>query len=229
MKRHVNNEQSEREKDLNMKETRKKAKMISPTLPTFIQLDIPQAEVLYSPSIFSPEICSKYYQELSSLPYWTRPTFKIFGRPAKAARQTCSFGSNPNKVYKYSGTTAGVDSIEYPPSIKEIKEKIEDILNIQFNFVLLNWYKDGQDSIGDHSDDEKGLVKFSVIACVSLGAKRTFIFRNKKDKKVTHKISLENSSLVVMKGTTQQYWKHSIPKEKSIKEGRISLTFRQLE
>src|SRR5688500_2576117 len=64
---------------------------------------------------------SKYYQELSSLSYWTRPTFKIFGRPVKAARQTCSFGSNPNKVYKYSGTTADVDSIEYPPSIKEIK------------------------------------------------------------------------------------------------------------
>ncbi|CAI2183763.1 15414_t:CDS:2 [Funneliformis geosporum] len=170
MKR-VNNEQSVRGKD-DTNEAKKKAKIIS---PNFIQLDIPQAEVLYYSSIFSPEICFKYYQELSSLPYWTRPTFKIFGRPAKAARQTCSFGSYPNKVYKYSGTTAGVDSIEYPPSIKEIKEKIEDILNTQFNFVLLNWYKDGQDSIGDHCDNEKGLVKFGVIACVSLGAKRTFM------------------------------------------------------
>jgi len=94
---------------------------------------------------------------------------------------------------------------------------------------LLNWYKDGQDSIGEHSDNEKGLVKRGVIACVSLGAERTFIFRNKKDKKITHKISLANGSLIVMKGTTQQYWKHLIPKEKSIKEGRISLTFRQLE
>ncbi|RIA90402.1 hypothetical protein C1645_693551 [Glomus cerebriforme] len=190
---------------------------------------MPQAEVLCYYSIFSPEICSKYYQELSSLSYWTRPTFKIFGRPSKAARQTCSFGSDPNKVYKYSGTTAGVDSIEYPPSVKEIKEKIEEILNIQFNFVLLNWYKDGKDYIGEHSDNEKGLVKLGVIACVSLGAKRTFIFRNKKNKKITHKINLENGSLIVMRGTTQQYWKHSIPKENSIREGRISLTFRQLE
>jgi alkylated DNA repair dioxygenase AlkB len=219
--------QYEREKDLNTNETKKKVKANSPS--TFVQLDIPQAEVIYYCSIFSPEVCSKYYQELISLSYWTRPTFKVFGRPVKAARQTCSFGSDPNKVYKYSGTIAGVDSIEYPPSIKEIKEKIEDILNTQFNFVLLNWYKDGQDSIGEHSDDEKGLVKLGTIACVSLGAERTFVFRNKKNKKIIHKISLENGSLIIMKGTTQQYWKHSIPKEKLIKEGRISLTFRQLE
>ncbi|CAG8559188.1 3109_t:CDS:1 [Cetraspora pellucida] len=188
-----------------------------------------KAQVYYYPSVFSFQDCVKYYSDLVTLPYWSRPIFKIFGRLAKAARLTCSFGSTPDKVYRYSGTAAKVDSIDYPHSITVIKDKIESILDTKFNFVLLNWYQNGNDSIGSHADDEKGLVPQGVIACVSFGAPRTFIFQNKSDKKLVHKIVLENGSLTVMKGTTQQFWKHSIPKEKSIKDGRISLTFRQLQ
>ena len=153
----------------------------------------------------------------------------VFGREVSASRQTCSFGSNPNKVYRYSGTTARVDLAEFPDSVKTIQQKIENILNEKFNFVLLNWYKNGVDYIGEHSDNETGLIKNGVIACVSLGAERKFVFKNKKDKKLVKKMELENGSLIVMGGKTQQYWKHSIPKQKKIKEGRISLTFRQLE
>ncbi|CAG8510014.1 46138_t:CDS:1 [Gigaspora margarita] len=212
--------------------TRKKAKI--PNIShnheqNFIQLEMFQAQVYYYHSIFSLQDCLKYYSDLASLPYWSRPVFKIFGRPATAARLTCSFGSTPDKTYRYSGTVAKVDSIDYPPFITIIKDIIESILNAKFNFVLLNWYQNGNDSIGAHADDEGSLVPQGVIACVSFGAPRTFMFQNKCDKKLVHKIILENGSLIVMKGTTQQFWKHSIPKEKKIKDGRISLTFRQLK
>ncbi|CAG8608251.1 10911_t:CDS:1 [Scutellospora calospora] len=212
--------------------TRKKAKTLDISTnneQNFIQLEMSQAQVYYYPSIFSLQDCLKYYSGLASLPYWSRPVFKIFGRQANAARLTCSFGSTPDKVYRYSGTAAKVDSIEYPPSIKIIQDKIESILDTKFNFVLLNWYQNGNDYIGAHSDDEGGLVPQGVIACVSFGAPRTFKFQNKSDKKLVNKIVLENGSLIVMKGTTQQFWKHLIPKEKIIKDGRISLTFRQLK
>lgn len=194
----------------------------------FHKLEMPQADVQCYPSVLSPEECSKSYTELINLPYWTRPTFKVYGRSAIAPRLTCSFGSNPNKVYRYSGTSAGVDALEYPPSVKSIKEKIEMILNTDFNFVLLNWYKNGCDYIGEHSDDESALVPNGIIACVSLGATRKFVFRNKLDKKNIYKLNLQNGSMLIMQGTTQKYWKHSIPKEKKIADGRISLTFRQL-
>ncbi|CAG8531983.1 11584_t:CDS:1 [Diversispora eburnea] len=194
----------------------------------FYKLEMPQAEVLYYPSILSSEECSKSYTELINLPYWIRPTFKIYGRPVLAHRLTCSFGSNPNKAYHYSGTLASADALEYPPSIKLIKEKLEFILNTDFNFVLLNWYKNGSDYIGEHSDDERGLAPNGMIASVSLGASRKFVFRNKLNKKNVQKLISQNGSLMIMKGTTQKYWKHYIPKEKKITEGRISLTFRQL-
>ncbi|CAG8772381.1 24054_t:CDS:1, partial [Gigaspora margarita] len=137
--------------------------------------------------------------------------------------------STPDMAYHYSGTSAKVDSNDYPPSIKIIKEKIESILNAKFNFVLLNWYQNGNEYIGEHLDSEKGLVPQGIIASVSFGTQRTFIFKNKSDKKLKHKLILENGSMLIMKGTTQQFWKHTIPKEKKIKDGRISLTFRQLQ
>ncbi|CAG8727161.1 1151_t:CDS:2 [Racocetra fulgida] len=129
----------------------------------FIQLEMSKAQVYYYPSVFSLQDCSKYYSDLISLPYWTRPVFKIFGRPARAARLTCSFGSTPDKVYRYSGTAARVDSIDYPPSITVIKDKIESILDTEFNFVLLNWYQSGNDSIGIHADDEKVLKMAELV------------------------------------------------------------------
>ncbi|RIB28519.1 hypothetical protein C2G38_1903738, partial [Gigaspora rosea] len=191
-------------------------------------LDMPQAQVYYYSPIFSLQDCGSYYSDLASLSHWSRPILKVHGHTSPAHRLTCSFGSTPEMAYHYSGTSAKVDSNDYPPSIKIIKEKIESILNAKFNFVLLNWYQNGNEYIGEHSDSEKGLVPQGIIASVSFGAPRTFIFKNKSDKKLTHKLILENGSMLIMKGTTQQFWKHTIPKEKKIKDGRISLTFRQL-
>ncbi|CAG8659268.1 10096_t:CDS:1, partial [Racocetra fulgida] len=126
--------------------------------PVFIELDMPQAQVYYYSPIFSLQDCTSYYSDLASLSHWSRPIFKVHGHTSPAHRLTCSFGSTPDKVYHYSGTSAKVDSIEYPTSIKIIQEKIETILNAKFNFVLLNWYQNGDEYIGEHSDSEKGLV-----------------------------------------------------------------------
>ncbi|CAG8587120.1 7873_t:CDS:2, partial [Acaulospora morrowiae] len=141
----------------------------TPQKHAFVKLELPQADVFYYPSVISLRECDQFYSDLSFLTYWSRPTFKIFGRPSSAPRLTCSFGSDPDRVYRYSGTTARVDSLEYHPSVRILKEKIESILNVKFNFVLLNWYKNGDDYIGEHSDDERDLVRDGVIACVYFG------------------------------------------------------------
>jgi alkylated DNA repair dioxygenase AlkB len=81
--------------------------------------------------------------------------------------------------------------------------------------------------MGWHSDDERSLGKDSAIASVSLGAERKFLLRHKQTKE-TVPVMLEDGSLLVMKGTTQTHWQHSIPKSKRVVNPRINLTFRTI-
>jgi alkylated DNA repair dioxygenase AlkB len=92
---------------------------------------------------------------------------------------------------------------------------------------LLNYYPSGDDGMGYHADDEKELGHQPVIASLSLGATRKFVFKHKKTQDKVE-LYLESGQLIVMHGATQQYWKHSITKTKTVDEGRISLTFRQM-
>lgn len=130
--------------------------------------------------------------------------------------------------YQYSGIHH--PAREMPAPLQVLRARIEAYLHSQgversLNSVLLNYYRDGRDSIGMHSDDESQLEPESVIASVSLGASRTFVFRNKQTR-VTHRNELPGGSLLVMKGDCQKVWTHGIPKEPSAGP-RINLTFRQ--
>lgn len=191
---------------------------------TKYQLDLPDAEVLYIPALFPSDGCQSYYRELLALPDWTRPTLTVFGRKKLQSRKVCVFG-DPKIEFRYSGATIDV-SDKYPESVREIQRVVEEVLGTTFNVVLLNLYEDGDVYIGGHSDEFRGHREENVIAAVSLGAERTFIFTHKNSKART-KFVLGNGSLLVMKGETQKHYKHEIPKELKVSEGRISLTFRQ--
>jgi alkylated DNA repair dioxygenase AlkB len=95
--------------------------------------------------------------------------------------------------------------------------------------VLLNLYRDGKDSNGWHSDDEKELGTHPFIASLSFGAKRIFHFRHKLDTNLKFKIELEPGSLLLMGGATQEFWKHQIPKTKRKIDPRVNLTFRRIK
>ena len=90
----------------------------------------------------------------------------------------------------------------------------------------MNFYRSGGDSVSWHSDDEKELGEEPIIGSVSFGGTRRFRLRNKEDKKQIHTYELENGILLLMKGKTQKYWEHEIPKTKKKVSGRINLTFR---
>jgi alkylated DNA repair dioxygenase AlkB len=107
-----------------------------------------------------------------------------------------------------------------------LKKAVEKKASVNFTTCLLNLYRDGKDSNGWHADDEKELGKNPVIASLSLGQPRFFHLRHKNDKSIKQKILLEHGSLLLMKGETQHFWQHQIPKtSRQIKE-RINLTFR---
>jgi alkylated DNA repair dioxygenase AlkB len=94
------------------------------------------------------------------------------------------------------------------------------------NGVLLNYYRDGQDSMGWHSDDEAELGREPLVASLSLGGTRRFDLRRKGQSRIEHSLALNHGSLLVMRGPTQHYWQHQVAKTGSPCVPRLNLTFR---
>jgi alkylated DNA repair dioxygenase AlkB len=118
--------------------------------------------------------------------------------------------------------------LTWSPPLIDVKAKLEDSCVTRFNSVLLNYYRDQQDSMGWHSDDEAELGSAPIIASLTLGASREFAFKHKTRKELRYKIKLSHGSLLVMQGTTQAHWLHAIAKEKEPIGARINLTFRRI-
>jgi alkylated DNA repair dioxygenase AlkB len=169
-----------------------------------------------------------YYALLTTLP-WQPDIVTLFGKTHVTTRQIVWMGDS-DASYQYSGHTR--QTIAWTDSVFHVKHHIEQQLlkigiNAEFNSCLLNYYPSGDDGMGYHADDEKELGHQPVIASLSLGATRKFVFKHKKTQDKVE-LYLESGQLIVMHGATQQYWKHSITKTKTVDEGRISLTFRQM-
>ena len=189
------------------------------------KISIPDADIYYVPDFFSTDLANGWYEELARLSTWYRPTLKVYGRPVIQSREIAAYANDPNLIHKYSGITVDMHT-EYPPAVSSIQSLLEHKLGVQFNHVMLNRYDSGDVYIGLHADT----LENRVIATVSLGAERTFIMRHRiiKGEEGRRKWKLANGSVFVMQGDTQLFWKHEIPKETKVREGRISLTFRQL-
>ena len=155
---------------------------------------------------------------------WETGFITIFGKTHQIPRLQAWYADNEVE-YTYSGKK--LQRHNWNNLLLEIKEKIENITSFKFNSVLANLYRDGNDSMGLHSDDEKELGKNPVIASLSLGETREIYFKH-KNKKLNLIIPQVSDQLIVMHGKTQEYWKHEIKKTKKIKKPRINLTFRNI-
>lgn len=179
-------------------------------------------DVSYS-KVFNQEDCTRYFNELNSIEYLPKSETEvyIYGKKMAISREQIAF-ANDGINYTFSGKT--LKSKPWIPVVLEIKNKVENILGIEFNFCLVNKYKNGFDNIGKHRDDEKQLVPNSPIAGVSFGITRQMVF-NYGSNEIS--VNLENGSLISINSPTNKFWTHSIPRNLSIKEPRISLTFRK--
>ena len=120
-----------------------------------------------------------------------------------------------------------MNPLPWNDDLLKIKDLIENIAKVSFNSVLLNLYRNGNDSVSWHSDDEKEIDKNTPIASVSFGAIRDFQLKHKQDKTLKRiDIPLAHGSLLLMQPPTQEYWLHQLPKRKKVKDLRINLTFR---
>lgn len=183
-------------------------------------------EVYYFPDFFSLAKADELFQDLEKNLAWRQEPIKLFGKLVMQPRLTALYG-NSEKEYAYSGISMKPEP--WTNSLLQIKEKIQDNTGEIFTHVLCNLYRDGQDSMGWHRDNEPVLGRNPCIASVTFGATRVFQLRNYQTKKDKIELVLEHGSLLLMKGESQHIWEHQLPKTKKSLAPRINLTFRHLK
>jgi alkylated DNA repair dioxygenase AlkB len=191
-----------------------------------VLFNAPDAEIIYYPNFFDNAKADELYSILLHQIPWQQDAITVFGKAHPQPRLTALFG-NEGKPYSYSNIV--MQPHPWNPVLAFIKEKVEEAAREHFTTVLLNNYRDGKDSNGWHADNEKELGRNPVIASVSLGACRYFHLRHNADKEQKIRILLGHGSLLLMKGTTQHFWKHQVPKTLKPIGGRINLTFRTIK
>jgi alkylated DNA repair dioxygenase AlkB len=189
-------------------------------------LQLPNAEVIFYPRLFQPPESHQLLTDLLTQIEWKQEPIKIFGKSVLQPRLTAYYGDE-DKAYTYSGVK--MEPLSWNNPLLQIKEKIEPLVNTQFNGVLLNLYRNGQDYIGWHSDDEQDLAKGAVIGSMSLGETRRFIFRRRDNHQIKVELNLSDGDFLVMGSDTQKFWQHHVPKTAKSTQPRINLTFRVLQ
>jgi alkylated DNA repair dioxygenase AlkB len=194
--------------------------------PRWSKFDLPDADVRLLNGFMDGRSGDLLFKVLRSSIRWRQDTIRIYGKAHPLPRLQQWFG-DAGLDYTWSGIHMVPEP--WPDELREVKEKVEDVAGERFNTVLLNLYRNGQDTVSWHSDDEKDLGSAPTIASVSLGAERNFVLRHNDPTDLDSvTIPLPHGSLLLMAGTTQSKWKHALPRRKSVVGERINLTFRRV-
>lgn len=187
---------------------------------------IADAELLEYPQIIDPNRATKLFKTLIADIPWRQESLRIAGKLRAIPRLQCWMGDQAS-VYGYSGMR--LTPYPWHEAVRSIHNRIAELSGNTFNSVLLNYYRDGQDSVAWHADDEAELGDAPVIASFSLGAERTFEIKQKHQTPVRkYQLRLGHGSLLIMGGTMQKHYLHQLPKDKNLSKARINLTFRNI-
>ncbi len=187
---------------------------------------LPQdGDVRYWPDFVEKEWQQDLFEHLLNDIHWNQEPIWMFGKRVMQPRLTALYG-NTQIPYGYSGII--MEPKHWTNPLMQLKEKVSEVAGTNFSHVLLNLYRDGQDSMGWHRDNEKVLGNDPVIASLSFGAARKFQLRHYKSKNPVITQLLESGSLLLMRGSTQHHWEHQLPKTKLASGIRINLTFRKV-
>lgn len=180
-------------------------------------------ELLLIKEAFSSPESAELFIQLRKHIAWSQDEIYVAGRRVLIPRLQAWYG---DAAYRYSGLT--MKPLAWTPLLRRIKQSVDAFSNCQFNSVLLNLYRDGNDSMGWHSDDEPELGCNPVIASLSLGASRAFSLQQKKPGSDKLKLQLNSGDLLIMSGALQHNWRHQLPKTRLAVGERINLTFRSV-
>jgi alkylated DNA repair dioxygenase AlkB len=191
-------------------------------VPTIQRQEIADGGLLiYQPEFLSRQLADDLFATLKARTPWRQETGS-FGRPFP---RLTAYHADPGVNYTYSGVTH--PATDWPEYLVDVRKRIEEAAEAPFNSLLLNYYRDGNDSIGYHTDGEPQLGPNPIVPSVSLGAVRQFHLQHMKTReKLT--FDLLHGSLLIMAGTTQHFWRHAVHKSKKPVGERINLTFRNI-
>lgn len=184
---------------------------------------LPGAELRLIPDWCPPTCAQQWFEQLLAETPWEQPCVRLHGREYPVPRLLAWYG-DPEAAYTYSGLTH--QPLPWTPLLAEIRSRVSASVGQALNGVLLNYYRDGQDSMGWHSDDEPELGRNPLVASLNLGGARRFDLRRKGRNTIEHSIYLPPGSLLVMSGATQHHWQHQVAKTSRPVAPRLNLTFR---
>ncbi|MGY3211314.1 alpha-ketoglutarate-dependent dioxygenase AlkB family protein [Mucilaginibacter sp. HD30] len=170
----------------------------------------------YHPYLLNETESDRLLEKLIAETPWQQTTQKLWDKEYLTPRLTCWYGDT-NRI---EGT------LPWTPELQALREVVEPLAGIRFNSVLLNYYRDGNDSVAWHSDKESIMGSQPVIASISFGQVRSFDIRKKDDHKEHYSIKLEHGSFLLMKSGLQEHWQHRIAKSTRPMKARLNLTFR---
>ncbi len=208
-------------------------------------ITLEDAKMVFIPQFFTPSVSDQILANLTQNMDWQQGEITLFGKKILEPRLTAWYGDE-GKTYTYSGKKQ--EPLLWNETLLSIKTDIEktvrqtyaDFLDIKntpsvssvhtsiFNSVLCNFYRNGNDSMGFHADNERELGENPLIASVNFGESRRFLLRRKDDKTRKHELILSHGSLLIMGGAMQHHWQHAVPKEPRRMKPRINLTFRHI-
>lgn len=184
---------------------------------------LPKEYLEYFPKLIDPftglQLLEKFIEETP----WQQPKRIMYTKEVITPRLTAWYGDP--KAYDYQSLKKTVP-LKWTTDLLMIKELVEPLSGVQFNSVLLNYYRDGNDSVAWHSDKEEILGRNPVIASVSFGQVRSFEIRNKADHQEHYSVRLEHGSFLLMKAGLQEQWEHRVAKSVKPLGPRVNLTFR---
>jgi alkylated DNA repair dioxygenase AlkB len=183
-----------------------------------------QPEIASIEGFYSAAECENIFRHLQRDHDWPDNCYHYGGRQFVLPRLQ-TWHADAGIRYSYSNNL--LETRAWTPMLQTIRTRIAGYLATSFNAVLVNYYRDGDDHVGWHADDEPELGPQPLIASLSFGAVRRFEFKHKQHAESGH-LLLTNGSLLIMQPTFQHHWLHCVPKTEQCDTGRINLTFRQV-
>jgi len=187
------------------------------------QLPLADAELRWQPEWLDAVAADHWLAALLAQTPWQQPQVFVHGRQHPVPRLLAWYG-DAGVGYRYAGLSH--QPLAWTPLLAQIRARVEAAAGQAFNGLLLNYYRDGQDSMGWHSDDEPELGRNPLLASLSLGGERRFDLRRCGASRIEYSLPLNHGSLLVMAGATQHHWQHQVAKTRSLCAPRLNLTFR---
>ena len=191
------------------------------------RLPLADADVRFCPQWLGQAEARALFDLIYRRTRWRQDKVTLFGR-THAIPRLHQWYADAGLRYRWSGLTMQPEP--WFDELDALRRRVAESAGARFNSVLVNFYRDGCDSMGWHADDEPELGVQPVIASLSLGVERDFVMRHRGQSGLRQKqiIKLAGGSLLVMAGNTQQFWQHALPKRRRIKAPRINLTVRRI-